>query len=155
MDYAASAFKTENDRSLGDLLQNLPNISVTQGGGIMYNGKYIRKFYVEGMDLMGGGYGVITNNLDADKIARVEVYRNHQPVKALKNTDSEGKTAINIILKEDYRNTWIGSADASLGAPVFPLFNAKAMASQFGKKNSLCSWQRQITLGRTTKMSYR
>lgn len=134
MDYAASAFKTENDRSLGDLLQNLPNISVTRGGGIMYNGKYIRKFYVEGMDLMGGGYGVITNNLDADKIARVEVYRNHQPIKALKNTDSEGKTAINIILKEDYRNTWIGSADASLGAPVFPLFNAKAMASQFGKK---------------------
>lgn len=134
LDYAASAFKTENDRSLGDLLQNLPNISVTQGGGIMYNGIYIRKFYVEGMDLMGGGYGVITNNLDADKIARVEVYRNHQPIKALKNTDSEGKTAINIILKEDYRNTWIGSADASLGAPVFPLFNAKAMASQFGKK---------------------
>ena len=134
LDYAASAFKTENDRSLGDLLKNLPNISISQGGGIMYNGKYIRKFYVEGMDLMGGGYGVITNNLDADKIARVEVYLNHQPVKALKNTDSEGKTAINIILKEDYRNTWIGSADASLGAPVFPLFSAKAMASQFGKK---------------------
>ena len=62
------------------------------------------------------------------------MYLNHQPVKALKNTDSEGKTAINIILKEDYRNTWIGSADASLGAPVFPLFSAKAMASQFGKK---------------------
>ena len=55
-----------------------------RGFSIMYNGKYIRKFYVEGMDLMGGGYGVITNNLDADKIARVEVYRNHQPIKALK-----------------------------------------------------------------------
>lgn len=134
LSYTAGAFKDGSERSMGDLLEKLPGITVTPSGGIQHNGKAIGKFYVEGMDLMGARYGTVTNNLSADAIARVEVYQNHQPVRALQNLSLTDRSAINIILKENVRNTWMFSGDAAIGLPHFPIFEARAMLSNFGKR---------------------
>lgn len=134
LSYTAGAFKDGSERSMGDLLEKLPGITVTPSGGIQHNGKSIGKLYVEGMDLMGARYGTVTNNLSADAIARVEVYQNHQPVRALQNLSLTDRSAINIILKESVRSTWLFSGDAALGLPPFPLFEARVMLSNFGKK---------------------
>ena len=134
LSYTAGAFKDGTERSVGDLLEKLPGITVTSSGGIQHNGKAIGKLYVEGMDLMGARYGTVTNNLSADAIARVEVYQNHQPVRALQDISLTDRSAINIILKESARSTWMFSGDAALGLPPFPLFEARAMLSNFGKK---------------------
>ena len=134
LSYTAGAFKDGSERSMGDLLEKLPGITVTPSGGIQHNGKAIGKLYVEGMDLMGARYGTVTNNLSADAIARVEVYQNHQPVRALQNLSLTDRSAINIILKESVRSTWLFSGDAALGLPPFPLFEARVMLSNFGKR---------------------
>lgn len=132
--FTAGAFKDGTERSMGDLLEKLPGITVTASGGIQHNGKPIGKLYVEGLDLMGAQYGTVTKNLSADAIARVEVYQNHQPVRALQDLTMTDRSAINIILKESVRSTWLFSGDAVLGLPPFPLFEARAMLSNFGKK---------------------
>lgn len=134
LSYTAGAFKDGSERSMGDLLEKLPGITVTPSGGIQHNGKAIGKLYVEGMDLMGARYGTVTNNLSADAIARVEVYQNHQPVRALQDISLTDRSAINIILKESVRSTWLFSGDAALGLPPFPIFEARAMLSNFGKR---------------------
>lgn len=134
LSYTAGAFRDGTERSMGDLLEKLPGITVTPSGGIQHNGKAIGKLYVEGMDLMGARYGTVTNNLSADAIARVEVYQNHQPVRALLDISLTDRSAINIILKESVRSTWLFSGDAALGLPPFPLFEARVMLSNFGKK---------------------
>ncbi len=134
LSYTAGAFRDGTERSMGDLLEKLPGITVTPSGGIQHNGKAIGKLYVEGMDLMGARYGTVTNNLSADAIARVEVYQNHQPVRALQDISLTDRSAINIILKESVRSTWLFSGDATLGLPPFPLFEARVMLSNFGKK---------------------
>ena len=133
--YYTSAFKDGTERVAGELLAKLPGVTVTTSGGIRYNGTPIGKFYVEGMDLMGSRYGVVTNNLSAEDIARVEVYQNHQPISVLKDVVLTDRAAVNIILKEDVKGSWLFSGDASLGAPVFPLFSGRAMFSRFGKKS--------------------
>lgn len=134
LSFTAGAFKDGTERSMGDLLEKLPGITVTASGGIQHNGKPIGKLYVEGLDLMGAQYGTVTKNLSADAIARVEVYQNHQPVRALQDLSQTDRSAINIILKESVRSTWLFSGDAVLGLPPFPLFEARAMLSNFGKK---------------------
>lgn len=133
--YYTSAFKDGTERVAVELLAKLPGVTVTTSGGIRYNGTPIGKFYVEGMDLMGSRYGVVTNNLSAEDIARVEVYQNHQPISVLKDVVLTDRAAVNIILKEDVKGSWLFSGDASLGAPVFPLFSGRAMFSRFGKKS--------------------
>lgn len=133
--YIAGAFADGTERALGDLIEKIPGLSVTQSGGILYNGSYINKFYIEGMDLMGSGYGVVTKNLSPDKIARVEVYKRHQPVRSLVGIQQTDKSAVNIILKEDARNTWMVNGDFVGGAPGFPLFDAKALLTRFSKRS--------------------
>jgi len=133
--YYTTAFKDGTERVVGDLLAKLPGITVTTSGGLRFNGVPIGKFYVEGMDLMGNRYGVVTNNLSADDIARVEVYRNHQPISALRDVVLTDRAAVNIILKEDIKGSWLFSGDASLGTPEFPLFSGRAMFSRFAKSS--------------------
>ncbi len=135
LSYAAQPFTDGTERDIGELLEKIPGISVTASGGVLYNGNYINKFYVDGLDLMGSEYGVVTRNLPADRIARVEVYRNHQPVKALVGINLTDRSAVNIILKEDARNTWLVTGDAMLGLPDFPLFDARLMFSRFSKQS--------------------
>lgn len=132
--YYANAFKDGTEKSVGDILNKIPGITVSSAGTVRHNGKTINKFYVEGMDLMGGRYGIVTNNLDAEHIARIEVYQNHQPINALQGISVSDRSAVNIILKEDARNSWLFSGDAVLGLPEFPLFEARAMASVFSKR---------------------
>ena len=134
LSFTAGAFKDGTERSMGELLEKLPGITVTASGGIQHNGRPIGKLYVEGMDLMGARYGTVTNNLSADAIARVEVYQSHQPVRALQDISLSDRSAINIILKESVRSTWMFSGDAALGLPPFPLFEARGMLSNFGKR---------------------
>ena len=133
--YYTTAFKDGTERVVGDLLAKLPGITVTTSGGLRFNGVPIGKFYVEGMDLMGSRYGVVTNNLSADDIARIEVYKNHQPISVLRDVVLTDRAAINIILKEDIKGSWLFSGDASLGTPEFPLFSGRAMFSRFAKSS--------------------
>ena len=129
--YSAAAFSDGNERNIGELLAKLPGLSVTESGGIRVDGQNINKFYVEGMDLMGARYGTVVKNLTPDKISSVEVYRRHQPVKALAGIVVTDKSAVNIILKESSKGTWLFSGGAALGAPRFPIFNFRAMVSRF------------------------
>lgn len=107
LEFTARAFADGTERVLGDLLEKIPGLSVSSSGGIRYNGESINKFYVEGLDLMGSRYGIVTKNLSPEMVARVEVYKNHQPKKALAGIVETDKSAVNIILKEDARNTWM------------------------------------------------
>ena len=129
--FSAAAFSDGQERDIGELLEKLPGISVNESGGIRVDGESIVKFYVEGMDLMGARYGTVVRNLTPDKISRVEVYRRHQPVKALSGMVLTDRSAVNIILKESSRSTWLFSGSASAGAPMFPLFDARAMVTRF------------------------
>lgn len=74
----------------------MPGIEVARGGKIYYNNRPIDRFYIEGMDLMGGRYGVAVDNVRAKDVATVEVLENHQPIKALAGIDFSPDAAINL-----------------------------------------------------------
>lgn len=133
--FAAAAFADGSERVLGDLLAKIPGLSVTPSGGIRYEGDYIVRFYVEGLDLMGNRYGVVTGNLSPDMVSRVEVLKHHQPKKLLSGVTDTDKSAVNIILKESAKNVWMMTSDALFGAPRFPLFDARLLVTRFSGKS--------------------
>lgn len=67
---------------------------------ISYQGTAINKFYIEGMDLLGGKYNIATNNISNDDVGSVEIMENHQPIKALNGLSISEQAAINLRLKE-------------------------------------------------------
>ena len=130
--YYVANFKDSTDRSIGDVLQKLPGIEVAPSGQIKYQGKSINKFYVEGLDMLGGQYGIATNNIQASDIAKVEVYEDHQPIKVLQDWVASDRAAINLILKSGARGAWNGVVQAGAGyQPV--LWNGEVTPMFFGK----------------------
>ena len=61
--YNVSSYANVTDRSIGDVLRKMPGISVASSGEVKYNGMSINKFYVEGLDMLEGRYGIATNNI--------------------------------------------------------------------------------------------
>lgn len=131
--YNVATFINVTDRSIGDVLRKMPGLSVGEAGDIKYNGIAISKLYIEGMDMLGGKYGVATNNIEAKDIARVELYENHEHIKALRGISMPKAAAINLRLKEASKGTWNGTAQ--LGGGYSPwMWNGELSAMYFGKR---------------------
>lgn len=113
--YYVSSFRDSTDRSIGDVFRKMPGIEVSESGGVKYNGVAINKFYIEGMDMLGGKYGIATNNVQAKDVASVEVYENHQPIKVLQDWVRSDQAALNLKLKEKSKGTWNGVVEAGAG----------------------------------------
>lgn len=133
INYLVSAFISDKDMVIGDVLKKMPGIDVKPSGEILYNGRSIQKFYIENMDLLQGRYGIATQNIAAEDIATVQVLENHQPVKALEDIRFSDAAAINLKLKEESKG--IFSVMAQLGLGGFPiLWNGSLTGTYFSKK---------------------
>lgn len=130
--YDLKAFDSKSDRTLADVMRKIPGIEVNTDGTILYQGNAINKFYVNGKDLMEGGYGTINNSLPKDAVQKVEVLENHQPVKILQDKVPSDAAAINIKLKNSV--TMTGRGEVGVGADPF-LWNVKLTPMFFGQKS--------------------
>ena len=130
--YDLKAFESQADRTLADVLKKMPGIDVNADGTILYQGEPLQKFYVNGKDLMEGGYGTINNSLPKDAVAKVEIMENHQPLKILQGKVPSDKAAINIKLKKSV--TMTGRGEVGAGLEPF-LWNVKLTPMFFGQKN--------------------
>lgn len=118
--YSAAAVRGKNDRNLGDLLERLPGIEVSRSGGILYNGTPINRLYIEGRDILKGEYNFASSNLDAKSIRSIDIYRNHQPVKVLRDIVETNSAALNITLEDFAKGSWSGLLDAAGGHTWMP-----------------------------------
>lgn len=130
--YDLKAFDSKSDRTLADVMKKIPGIEVNTDGTILYQGNAINKFYVNGKDLMEGGYGTINNSLPKDAVQKVEVLENHQPVKILQDKVPSDQAAINIKLKNSV--TMTGRGEVGLGGSPL-LWNVKLTPMFFGQKS--------------------
>ncbi len=110
--YDLKAFESKADRTLADVLKKIPGIDVNPDGTVLYQGEPINKFYVNGKDLMEGGYGTINNSLPKDAVQKVEVMENHQPVKILQDKVPSENAALNVKLKKGVTMTGRGEVGA-------------------------------------------
>lgn len=109
INYNVSAFISQSDRNVEDILRKLPGITVQQNGQIEYQGKPINKFYIEGLDMLEGRYSLATKNIAANQITSVQVYENHQPVKLLKGIDFSENAGLNIKLRDKKMSRPVGN----------------------------------------------
>lgn len=134
--YAVSAFKSKKDRVIADVLAKMPGIQVESDGKILYEGKPIQKYYIEGIDLLEGKYNLANNNLPADAVSKVEILENHQPIKLLDSLVSSDKTSLNIKLKNKVAFT----GQAIMGAGFTPaLWDVNITPMLFGKDYQMIS----------------
>ncbi|QZE13770.1 hypothetical protein K4L44_14575 [Halosquirtibacter laminarini] len=107
--FLASSFVQRKDFSIADAIKRMPGLEVTGDGEVLYQGAPIEKFYVEGLDLMGKGYGTVTKNLPHKSVSSVQVLHNHQTMKMMEDKVTTNATSLNIKLKRAVTVTGSGS----------------------------------------------
>ena len=133
LSFNVGSYQDKSDRVIGDVIKKMPGLEVSESGRISFNGKEVKNFYVEDMDLLQGRYGIATNNVSANDVASVQVYQNHQPIRALKDISPSEDITINLKLKSSAKGTW--SISAMGGGGYKPaLWAAELTAMYFGKK---------------------
>ena len=112
--YDLAQFASSKDVHIKDVLKKLPGVDVDENGQVKYKGKAIDHYFVEGMDVTGGRYNQINNNLNAKAVKTAEIMENYQSVKALKGKINSEEVALNLKLDPKARDQWI--ANTTLGA---------------------------------------
>ncbi|TVQ90649.1 MAG: hypothetical protein EA393_05710 [Bacteroidetes bacterium] len=132
--YLVSSFARVQDRVIADVLKQMPGIEVEPSGRILYQGDPIQHFYVEGLDLMGGRYGLVSGNMPHRSVATVQILENHQPIKILEDRLPSHRASLNITLKREVTTT----GTARLGSGLTPLlWDANATPMMFTRNFQL------------------
>lgn len=132
LNYMTAGFVKEQDRNIGEVLKRIPGVVVDVSGQIKYNDKPINAFYIDGKNMLEGQYSIATNNIRPNLVTMIQVFENHQPVKALKEHQYSENAAINLTIHPDARARFVGTAD--IGAGVYPaMWNFRSTLFRFSK----------------------
>lgn len=133
--YKADVFATGNERKLGEVLEELPGFEVDENGQVKVEGQQVSKLLVDGKEAFGGDTKLMTKNLPANVVDKVQVLKNFNEVAPLSGVNQSEQIALNIMLKEDKKNIVFG--DLTVGAGPEDRYLGHANAFYYSPKTSL------------------
>ena len=72
-EYNASAYKVEPNAKEEDLLKRFPGLQIDKNGNITANGKRVNKVLVDGEEFFGDDPTLVTRNIRADMVDKVQL----------------------------------------------------------------------------------
>lgn len=115
-EYDASQFKVEKNAKVEDLLKAFPGITVDASGNITAQGKTVQKVLVDGEEFFGNDPTLVTRNIRADMVDKVQVYeKKSETAERTGVDDGVREQTINVQLKDDAKNGMFGKALAGAG----------------------------------------
>ncbi len=133
--FDAKTFALGNNQVVEDLLKKIPGLSINAQGTIKIGNKEVEKVMIDGDDFFERGYKVLTKNMPAYPIDKVEVYQNYSDNHLLKGVEESDKVALNLILKEDAKRLWFGNLELGYGLFSKNRYEVRGNLMNFGKKN--------------------
>ena len=128
-EYAAADFSDSTEVYVEELLKKIPGVAIDEHGAISVNGKPVKKLLIEGDDFFGANYTVISRNMRANSIDRIQIIDGYQENPVFKDVMGSDDLVLNLVLKEDVKgkpsgNVTLGGGRGddwkwALGANVF------------------------------------
>jgi hypothetical protein len=116
VEYDARMFRVPPGSSVEDLLKRLPGVEVDQSGNISAQGENIGRVFVDGRVFFSDDPKVVTRNLDAQSVSRVQIYNNQSEQERLTGLkDGSQERVMNLELKDEYKSGYFGKASAGGG----------------------------------------
>ena len=113
--YPASAYLKIDIKKVEDLFKQLEGFRVDDRGKIFFNGKEVTRVLLDGEDLVGDQYQILSKNIQAGLIDTVKVYAHYNNNRILRDIDHDDKIAVDLKFREDKRNRLNGSAETGYG----------------------------------------
>lgn len=122
---------------LEELVKNIPGFRVDDNGRIYFNGKEISRIMIDGDDLAGEQYKLLSKNLKALMVDSLQVIQGHEKNRLMQTFGNQDAVALNLIIKK----SWIGktSGNLMLGRGIGQCGEADAELIRLAKKaKQLC-----------------
>lgn len=138
-EYRADSFYVGPNANVQDLLKRMPGIQVNSKGEISAQGQKVEKILVDGEEFFSDDPAVVTQNLRADAVDKVQVFDKKSDQAVFTGID-DGKTAktINLQLKEDAKKGYFGKVEA--GSDFDRYKYGKAMLNAFKGKRKVAAY---------------
>jgi hypothetical protein len=138
-EYRADSFHVSANADVQELLKKMPGIQVNSKGEITTQGEKVTKVLVDGEEFFSDDPAVVTKNLRADAVDKVQVFDKKSDQAVFTGIDDGQKQkTINLQLKEDKKKGFFGKAEAGTD---FDKYNyGKLMANAFKGKRKLAAY---------------
>ena len=147
-EFTDDSFKTQQGATVEDLLKKLPGIQVDRNGQITAQGETVKKVLVDGEEFFGDDPTLVTQNLRADMVDKVQVYDKKSDQAAFTGIDDgQRDKTINLKLKDSKKNGYFGRLTASGGTDGY--FDGELMANYFKQKEKLAVYGILSNTGKT------
>lgn len=121
-----------SELKLKDFVNKLPGFAIDEDGKIRYNGVVIDHLLIDGNEFFENKHQIANENITAEMISKLELITNYKGLSNIKDFDNSGKLALNIGIKDKFKNALKGALTAEAGYDERYFFNAHVF--NFGKK---------------------
>ncbi|NHN28017.1 outer membrane beta-barrel protein [Flavobacterium jejuense] len=147
LEFNASSFKVGPDANVEKLLKQLPGVEIDTDGKITVNGKEVNNILVNGKPFFGKDGKIVTQNLPAEMIDKVQVTDTKTKKEELSGqAASDNTSTINLTIQEDKNKGLFGKATAGYGSDdryesslLFNYFKDTRKISVLGSSNNINS----------------
>ncbi len=133
--FDAKSFARGNEQVVEDLLKRIPGLSITDDGAIKVGNQEVEKVMVDGDDFFAKGYRLLTKNMPASPIDKIEILQHYSNNKLLKGIENSEKIALNLTLNDEAKRMWFGNLSVGYDPIAENRYDAYSNLMNFGKKN--------------------
>ena len=112
-EFRAAAYRSVETRKVEDLLKNIRGFQLADDGRIFFQGREIERLLLDGEDLTANNYKLLSKNLNATLVDKVQVIDNYASDRLIRSVDQSGKIAVNLTIDSLYHNRLSGSTHAA------------------------------------------
>lgn len=147
-EFNAAAYATQKNAKVEDLLKQLQGMKINQSGVLIFQGEPVSKILVDGEEFFSDDPSLVTKNLRADMVNKVQVYDGKSDQAKLTGIEDGVKVkTINIVLMEDKKKGVFGKAEGGYGTGDY--YVTQAMLNKFSPKQKISAYG---NLGNTGKV---
>ena len=148
VEFHADSFHTQQGATVEELLKKLPGIQVDHNGQITAQGETVKKVLVDGEEFFGDDPTLVTQNVRADMVDKVQVFDKKSDQATFTGIDDgQREKTINLKLKDSKKNGYFGRLTA--GGATDGYYDLEMMANYFRKKMKLAAYGIVSNTGKT------
>ena len=133
------------ERKIEDVIKKLPGLNVDENGKVSFKGQNIDNVLIDGNEFFGNKHQMATQNIDATMVEGIDLLTNYQGFSKL-GMGAKG-IALNLKLKENYKQKIIGDIEASYGMNDAARIHNNLF--KFSKKGNLAIISDYNSIGKT------
>lgn len=115
--YNVEGLKKEKDYTIEEVIDRIPGVTISDNGQISYEGRAISHLYINGVDLLEGGYNVATRGIPASAVEDIEIMKRHNHARIDIGKTESDNVAFNLKIKKDHSLVF-GSTRGDAGVPL-------------------------------------